>query len=66
MGRHLIVDRTACAGHGICYGTAPELLDCDDQGEPVVMADPIADDQVEQARAVVRSCPERALRLGDT
>ncbi|MYX60590.1 hypothetical protein GTZ89_34380 [Streptomyces sp. SID8382] len=29
------VGRHARAGHGLCYGAAPVILDCDDQGDPV-------------------------------
>lgn len=61
--RHLIVDRDACAGHGLCYGAAPEILDCDDQGDPIVTTDPVPEDRLDQARRVVDICPERALAL---
>ncbi|BBZ05665.1 hypothetical protein MCHIJ_51020 [Mycolicibacterium chitae] len=63
MAEHLIIDRNACAGHGLCYGGAPEILDCDDQGDPVLLVDPIPDDQLDKARLVVSICPERALSL---
>lgn len=61
MGNHLLVDRKACAGHGLCYSVAPDVLDADDQGDPVVTADPIPDDQFDEADAAVDACPERAL-----
>lgn len=57
----LQVDRTACAGHGLCYGNAPELIDSDDQGDPVVLLDPIPPEQHDRLRRVVNMCPERAL-----
>lgn len=63
MEQHLRVDRAACAGHGLCYGAAPELLDCDDQGDPVVVTDPVPQERVGEARQVVDMCPERALAL---
>lgn len=66
MAQHLTVDRTACAGHGLCYGAAPELLDCDDQGDPVVLADPVPVSRVGEARKVVDMCPERALALEES
>lgn len=60
----LAVDRTACAGHGLCYGRSPDVLDCDDQGDPIVRRDPIeADTEVESARAAALVCPERALTV---
>lgn len=66
MEQHLIVDRTACAGHGLCYGAAPELVDCDDQGDPVILVDPVPRTQAGEARQVVDMCPERALTLAES
>ncbi|MQY26026.1 ferredoxin [Nocardia aurantia] len=66
MGRspaRLVVDRKACAGHGICYATAPDLLGPDEQGDPVVLADPLPADRLAAGQTVVTVCPERALTL---
>jgi ferredoxin len=63
MTRILEVDRQTCAGHGLCYGTAPDLVDSDEQGDPVVLVDPLTDAVLEQARTVVEVCPERALAV---
>jgi ferredoxin len=63
MAQRLDVDRGACAGHGLCYGAAPDLLDCDEQGDPVILADPVPAELSAAARQVVAGCPERALRL---
>ncbi|NKQ56752.1 ferredoxin [Amycolatopsis sp. K13G38] len=63
MSKHLTIDREACAGHGICYGAAPEIMDCDDQGYPVLVTDPVPDDLAAKADHLVRACPEQALRL---
>lgn len=60
---HLVVDRTACAGHGLCYATAPELLDSDDFGNPVVTSDPVPFERLDSARRATAACPERALTL---
>ena len=65
MSRQLHVDRAACAGHGLCYGTAPELLDSDEQGDPVIITDPVPDELVDSARHAVDMCPERALALSE-
>ncbi|MCX4098452.1 ferredoxin [Nocardia sp. alder85J] len=59
----LVVDRNACAGHGLCYATAPDLLGPDDQGDPVVLADPLPADRLDAGQTVVTVCPERALSL---
>ncbi|WP_224389512.1 ferredoxin [Pseudonocardia sp. ICBG1293] len=63
MEQHLMVDRKACAGHGLCYGAAPELVDCDEQGDPVVLTDPVPQARIREAQHVVDMCPERALAL---
>ncbi|MEV5835902.1 ferredoxin [Nocardia sp. NPDC052112] len=60
---HLVVDRSACAGHGMCYATAPNLLDSDDQGDPVILLDPIPESRLADADTAVSVCPERALTL---
>ncbi|PPJ22680.1 ferredoxin [Nocardia nova] len=60
---HLVVDRAACAGHGLCYGTAPELLESDDVGNPVVLDDPVPDSHLDAAHRAAAACPERALTL---
>jgi ferredoxin len=63
MDQHLRVDRASCAGHGLCYGAAPEIIDCDDQGDPVVVADPVPTHVLGRAAHAVGLCPERALAL---
>ena len=63
---HLVVDRAACAGHGMCYATAAALVESDDQGNPVVLFDPVPDPELDAARAAVSACPERALSLSTT
>ncbi|AHH19883.1 ferredoxin [Nocardia nova SH22a] len=59
----LTVDRAACAGHGLCYATAPELLDPDDFGNPIVPSDPVPDSHLDTAQRAAAACPERALTL---
>jgi ferredoxin len=60
---HLVVDTSACAGHGLCYSTSPQLIECDDQGYPVVLRDLLSDDDVAAAKAAAIVCPERALTI---
>ncbi|MFC9761133.1 ferredoxin [Rhodococcus jostii] len=59
----LRVDRSACAGHGLCYGAAPEIVDSDDQGYPVVVAESVPEERRDQLDALVEMCPERALSV---
>ncbi|MET8430427.1 ferredoxin [Nocardia sp. NPDC004860] len=61
--QRLVVDRGACAGHGLCYGSAPDLIDSDELGDPVIQVDPIPPSQLETARKATAVCPERALSL---
>ncbi|MCK8672995.1 ferredoxin [Rhodococcus sp. NPDC003382] len=61
--RQLVVDRSACAGHGLCYSTSPQLIDCDDQGYPVLLKEFLSDDDVPAAEAAAVVCPERALTI---
>jgi len=59
----LVVDWVACDGHGLCALAAPELIDLDDWGYPILV--PIPDDKRSQAlaRSAVEACPVMALRL---
>ncbi|GAC68513.1 ferredoxin [Gordonia soli] len=59
----LTVDRVACAGHGLCYGAAPDLIDCDDQGDPIVPDHSLSSDELGPANEAVSMCPERALAV---
>ncbi|MGJ5670498.1 ferredoxin [Rhodococcus aetherivorans] len=60
----LVVDRSACAGHGLCYGRSPQILDCDDAGDPVVLKALLSTDQeIAAAEAAALVCPERALSI---
>ncbi|MGV0834354.1 ferredoxin [Mycolicibacterium thermoresistibile] len=63
MAERLIIDRDTCAGHGLCYGNAPDIMDCDEQGDPVLLLDPIPDELIDRAKHIVNICPERALSL---
>jgi ferredoxin len=63
MSEQLAVDRHACAGHGLCYGASPDLVDCDDHGDPVIVAHPVPAGLLDVARRLVELCPERALTL---
>lgn len=61
----LTVSGERCAGHGLCYSLAPDLLDYDDEGY-VTARDQVIDvpdDQVAAVRNAAASCPERAIEL---
>ncbi|SHH06297.1 ferredoxin [Jatrophihabitans endophyticus] len=61
----LRIDSTVCMAHGRCYALAPELVEVDDQGYPVLTAaaDDLAADQEPLADEVVGTCPEGAISL---
>jgi ferredoxin len=62
----LVIDRTACAGHGMCCSAAPALVESDEQGDPVILLDPVPDTHRSDADTAVSVCPERALSLART
>ncbi len=57
------VDRTRCAGHGLCAELLPELIRLDDWGYPIVAPGPVPEHLAEHARRAVASCPALALAL---
>lgn len=60
----LVVDRSVCAGHGLCYGRSPEVVDCDDSGYPVLLHEVLElDAHIAAAASAAAVCPERALTL---
>ncbi|WP_309227726.1 MULTISPECIES: ferredoxin [unclassified Mycolicibacterium] len=63
MSERLKIDRAVCHGHGLCYSVAPEIVEPDEQGDPVVLADSIPEQFIELAREAVNVCPERAIIL---
>jgi len=61
--RKLVVDWIACDGHALCALAAPELIDLDDWGYPIVHAIPDDNASLLLARAAVEACPVMALRI---
>lgn len=59
----LRVDWSACEGHGLCELWAPELVELDEWGFPIVAPGPIAKASLPHARAAVDACPVLALKL---
>jgi ferredoxin len=60
--RRLRVDRTACAGHGLCADLLPERISLDEWGFPILSGD-VPPRLAAHARRAVRACPVLALRL---
>lgn len=64
MKATLHVDLNLCQGHGLCYFESDELFDLrDEDGKAVLLMDEVPERLLEKARAAVRVCPERAIRL---
>jgi ferredoxin len=57
------IDRTRCAGHGLCAELLPELIRLDDWGYPIISAGPVPEHLAGHARRTVAACPALALRL---
>lgn len=61
----LSIDRELCQGHGRCYSLAPELFDCDDDGDGHVIRQWLSAADIASARTAMMSCPERAIFVRD-
>lgn len=56
------VDRDVCTGHGMCFMTAPEVFEDDEDGYGRARNDGVVDPGHEdEARSGAASCPERAV-----
>ncbi|WP_432973834.1 ferredoxin [Dactylosporangium sp. CA-233914] len=59
----LTIDQRMCQGHGRCYGQAPTLIECDDQGYPVVPENGVTIPDRDLAEEIVDNCPEQAITV---
>lgn len=57
------VDRAKCTGLGICEAMAPDVFEVDENGDLVLLAEVVGNDQIEGVQAAVEGCPTEALRL---
>ena len=62
-GFELLIDRTACTGHGLCAELLPEVLELDEWGYPMIPSGPVPASLEQHARRAVTACPVLALRL---
>lgn len=65
----LRVDPILCDGFGHCHELAPELVQIDEWGYPIIKTTPtpLSDSNaLESARFAVRGCPRQALRIERT
>ena len=62
----LRIDETLCTGHGMCFAVAPALFTDDERGYGQPLDDgEITPENLGQAEAAIRSCPERAISRVD-
>lgn len=64
-GHRLRVDWPECQGRGLCHELAPEVVQLDPWGYPIITG-PVEDDTLAAAREAVAGCPRRAIRLEKT
>jgi ferredoxin len=64
VSRQLRVDWPDCRARGLCHELLPDIVELDEWGYPVV-AGPVPDALLAEARTAVRACPRLALRLTD-
>ena len=63
MNKHLLIDPTKCDGVGICAIKAPDLIQMDVWGFPIIESAPLTDDTKKQAKKALRACPKKALLI---
>jgi ferredoxin len=61
----LVLDPTACDGHGICAQLFPEGIALDDWGFPLIRGE-VPEEHLVHARRAQAACPALALRLDCT
>lgn len=62
----IIVDRTRCTGHAMCFAQAPELFPLDEEGFSIADGKEVPPGEEKRAQMGVEACPERAIRLSTT
>ena len=62
----LSIDSAVCTGHGRCYTRAPQLIESDDEGFPVLLLQgEVPAELLDDARLAASSCPEGAVKLAE-
>jgi ferredoxin len=65
----LKVNPILCDGFGHCHELAPELVETDEWGYPIIVSTPVPSSDVaalQSAKYAVRGCPRQALRIERT
>jgi ferredoxin len=61
----ILLDTTACQGHGRCYEIAPEVFGDDDRGHSELILPEVSGRLANLAAEAGRACPERAITAED-
>lgn len=59
----IALEEERCEGYGFCEDRAGDMFRLDDDGMLQVLRDEVDGQDLERARAAVRSCPVAALKL---
>ena len=59
----LVVDPIKCTGIGMCAFVAPELVELDEWGFPILPSEPVVGRDARAAERAVAGCARRALLL---
>jgi ferredoxin len=59
----LLIDPTACDGHGVCAELLPECISLDPWGFPVIAPVEVPPRLADHARRAATNCPRLALTL---
>lgn len=57
----LAINPAACDGLGMCAHQAPDVIQLDPWGYPIVSSDELEGAQTDQANRAIRACPRSAL-----
>ena len=60
----IVIDADHCQGHALCFASAPEIVDLDEQGYAFVRPEAVGI-APGTARRLAAQCPERAISLRD-
>lgn len=59
----IVVDRTKCAGLGLCEAVAPDIFEVDGGGELAIHDDAVTGDRRPEIDDAVEGCPTQALSV---
>ena len=59
----IVVDRTRCTGHAMCFAQARDLFPLDEDGFSIADGTTVPPGDEERAQKGMEACPERAISL---